>query len=84
MEMGRLTRDGTAEPVSQVFSEKKKVFVFKNELFFEDPEDVKSRSTRPPERYIYWVCANERACSWEHFDILVEAIDQLPTPFQQK
>ena len=37
----------------QYFGGKKNELFLKNELFFKDPEDNKSRSTRPPTRYIY-------------------------------
>ena len=37
---------------SQYFGEKNNELFLKNELFFKDPEDVKSRSTRPPARYL--------------------------------
>ena len=70
--------------INSILVRKRTNFILKNEFFFKDPEDVKPHSTRPPTRYVYCVCSNKRACPWEHFKILVEAIDQLPTSLQQK
>ena len=67
----------------QYFGEMKNELFLKNELFFEDPEDVYSRSARPSASYAYWLCSNERNWPWEQFNTLVETIDQLPAPLQQ-
>ena len=56
----------------------------KNELFFKDPEGVNSRSAHPSASCTYWLYSKERAWPWEQFNTLVGAIDQLPTPLQQK
>ena len=34
--------------------------IFKNEVFFKDPECVNSRNARPSAGYTYWPCSNER------------------------
>ena len=51
----------------------------KNEIVFKEQENVNSRSARPSANYTYCICLNERACPWEQFSTLVEAMDQLPT-----
>ena len=38
---------------NSILVRKRTNFFSKNELFFKDPKDVKSRSTRPPARYNY-------------------------------
>ena len=72
---------------TSLYSGKQYFGEIKSEVIFierKDPEGVNSRSARPSASCTYWVYSNERVWPCKQFNILVGAIDQLPTPLQQK
>ena len=67
----------------QYFGEIKNFF-FLRTSFSSKIQNTLIHLAHPFPGFTFWVCSNKRGWPWEQFKILVVAIDQLPTPLQQK